>query len=97
MSLEDNKAIIRSYVETVWNQRQLDRAEEFVAPNFLDHAPLPGQAPGLEGARRKWAMYLNAAPDLRVTIEDVAAEEDRVGCAGAMAERQGTVPWLAIA
>jgi steroid delta-isomerase-like uncharacterized protein len=79
MSLEDNKAIIRSYVETVWNQRQLDRAEEFVAPDFLDHAPLPGQAPGLDGARRKWAMYLNAAPDLRVTIEDLVAEDDRVG------------------
>jgi steroid delta-isomerase-like uncharacterized protein len=79
MSLEDNKAIIRSYVETVWNQRQLDRAEEFVAPDFIDHAPLPGQAPGLDGARRKWAMYLNAAPDLRVTIEDVVAEDDKVG------------------
>src|SRR5918997_2332148 len=74
MSPEDNKAIIRSYVETVWNQRQLDRSEEFV-----DHAPLPGQAPGLDGAKRKWAMYLNAAPDLRVTIEDQVAEDDKVG------------------
>ena len=36
MSLDDDKAIIRSYVETVWNQRQLDRAEEFVAPDFVD-------------------------------------------------------------
>ena len=79
MSPEDNKAIIRSYVETVWNQRQLDRAEEFVAPDFVDHAPLPGQAPGLDGAKRKWAMYLNAAPDLRVTIEDQVAEDDKVG------------------
>jgi steroid delta-isomerase-like uncharacterized protein len=79
MSLDDNKAIIRSYVETVWNQRQLDRAEEFVAPDFVDHAPLPGQAPGLDGARRKWVMYLNAAPDLRVTIEDLVAEDDKVG------------------
>src|SRR5829696_10428340 len=78
MSPEDNKAIIRSYVETVWNQRQLDRAEEVVAPDFLDHAPLPGQAPGLEGAKRKWAMLLNAVPDLRVTIEDLVAEGDKV-------------------
>lgn len=79
MSLEDNRVIIRAYVETVWNQRQLDRAEEFVAPDFLDHAPLPGQAPGLDGARRKWAMYLNAAPDLRVTVEDLVTEDDKVG------------------
>jgi len=79
MSLDDNEAIIRSYVETVWNQRQLDRAEEFVAPDLVDHAPLPGQGPGLDGARRKWAMYLDAAPDLRVTIEDLVAEDDKVG------------------
>jgi steroid delta-isomerase-like uncharacterized protein len=78
MTVEDNKAIIRAYVETVWNQRQLDQAEEFVASDFLDHAPLPGQAPGLDGARRKWAMYLNAAPDLRVTIEDLVTEHDKV-------------------
>jgi predicted ester cyclase len=55
------------------------RRRLFVAPDFLDHAPLPGQAPGLDGARRKWAMYLNAAPDLRVTIEDLVAEDDKVG------------------
>jgi steroid delta-isomerase-like uncharacterized protein len=79
MSLEANKAIIRAYVETVWNQKQLDRADEVVAPDFIDHAPLPGQAPGLDGAKEKWAMYLTAVPDLRVTIEELVAEGDKVG------------------
>jgi hypothetical protein len=32
--LDDNKAIVRAYVETVWNRRQLERAEEVVAPDF---------------------------------------------------------------
>ena len=27
------------------------RRRLFVAPDYLDHAPLPGQAPGLDGAR----------------------------------------------
>jgi steroid delta-isomerase-like uncharacterized protein len=79
MSLEDNKAIIRGYVEAVWNQQQVDRADEFMAPDFLDHASLPGQAPGLEGWKRKWAMYLAGIPDLRVTIEELVAEGDKVG------------------
>ena len=78
MSVEDNKAIIRAYVEMVWHRKQLDRAEEVVASDFIDHAPLPGQAPGLEGAKRKWAMYLTAIPDLRVTIEDLVADGDKV-------------------
>jgi predicted SnoaL-like aldol condensation-catalyzing enzyme len=56
MSLDDNKAIVRTFVETVWNRRQLEQAAEVVAPDFIDHAPMPGQAPGLEGVKRKWAM-----------------------------------------
>jgi predicted ester cyclase len=79
VSLDDNKAIIRAYVETVWNQHQLDRADEFMAPDFLDHASLPGQAPGLQGATKKWAMYQTGLPDLRVTINDLVAEGDKVG------------------
>jgi steroid delta-isomerase-like uncharacterized protein len=78
MSVDDNKAIIRAFVETVWNGRQLDRAGELVAADFVDQASMPGQAPGLEGVKRKWAMYLDAIPDFRVTIEDLVAEGEKV-------------------
>jgi predicted ester cyclase len=79
VSLEANKDVIRTYVETIFNQKQVDRADELVAPDFIDHAALPGQAPGLEGAKQKWAMYLAGIPDLRVTIEEMVAEGDKVG------------------
>jgi predicted ester cyclase len=78
MSLEANKDLIRTYVETVFNQRQVERADQLVAPDYVDHAALPGQAPGLEGGKRKWAMYLAGIPDLRVTIEELVAEGDKV-------------------
>jgi predicted ester cyclase len=78
MSLEGNKDVIRAYVQTIFNQQQVDRADELVAPDYLDHAALPGQAPGLEGAKKKWAMYLAGIPDLRVTIEEMVAEGDEV-------------------
>jgi predicted ester cyclase len=78
MSPDDNKALIRTYVETIFNQQQVDRAGELVAPEYVDHAALPGQAPGLEGVKQKWAMYLAGIPDLRVTIEELVAEGDKV-------------------
>jgi predicted ester cyclase len=56
----------------------VERADELVAPDYVDHAALPGQAPGLAGAKRKWAMYLAGIPDLRVTIEELVAEGDKV-------------------
>ena len=78
MSAEDNKEVLRTYVETIFNQQQVDRADELAAPDYLDHAALLGQAPGLEGAKQKWAMYLAGIPDLRVTIEELVAEGDKV-------------------
>jgi predicted ester cyclase len=78
VSPDDNKAILRTYVETIFNQKQVDRADDLVAADYLDHAALPGQAPGLEGAKQKWAMYLAGIPDLRVTIEELVAEGDKV-------------------
>ena len=78
MSLEANKDVIRAYVETIFNQRQVERADELVAPDYVDHAALPGQVPGLEGAKDKWAMYLAGIPDLRVRVEELVAEGDKV-------------------
>jgi predicted ester cyclase len=78
MSLEANKDLVRTYVETIFNQRQVERADELVAPDYLDHAALPGQAPGLPGAKQKWVMYLAGIPNLRVTIEELVAEGDKV-------------------
>jgi predicted ester cyclase len=79
MSTEDNKALVRRFFEEVFNERRLDRADEFVAPDYLDHAAVPGQAPGLEGAKQqRWAMYFAAIPDLHATIDDMVAEGDKI-------------------
>ncbi len=78
MSTEENKAIVRRWFEEVLNEKRLDRADDQVAQDYVDHGALPGQAPGLEGARRKWAMYAAAFPDLRTWSEDMVAEGDEV-------------------
>jgi steroid delta-isomerase-like uncharacterized protein len=79
MSSEDNKALVQRFFEEVFNQKRLDRADAFVAPDYLDHAAVPGQGPGLEGAKQqRWGMYFAAIPDLHATIEDLVAEGDKV-------------------
>ena len=61
---------------TIFNQQQLERAHEFV--QRTTSATRPWQAPGLAGAKHKWAMFLAGIPDLRVTIEKLVAEADNV-------------------
>lgn len=41
MSTEENKAIVRRWFE-VLNEKRLDRADDHVAQDYLDHGALPG-------------------------------------------------------
>lgn len=74
---EENKAVIRRWIEEL-NQGNLDAADEFFAPNYVDHSAPPGTPPGPEGVKQLMAMYSAAFSDVRITIEDQIAEGDKV-------------------
>jgi predicted SnoaL-like aldol condensation-catalyzing enzyme len=78
MSAEDNKAIVTASFEAIFNQHQVDRAAEFYAPDYLDHAAATGDGARTGGAKQKWSAYIAALPDMRATIVDLVAEGDRV-------------------
>lgn len=78
MSTEENKALYRRWIETVFNTKKLDAIDEFLAPSAVDHALPPGMPPTREGSRQFIGSYLRAFPDLHFTIDDVVAEGDRV-------------------
>ncbi len=73
MSLEENKAIVRRFVEA-YNERKLDLIADFVAPDYLDHTNKVGR----DGLRRLFDVGLTAFPDWHETIEDIVAEGDKV-------------------
>lgn len=75
---EQNKALVRRFLEEVVNRGDTSRLEEFFTANPVDHTPFPGQPPGVEGIRQALNMIRAAFPDMRVTIEDMIAEGDRV-------------------
>src|SRR5262245_50107653 len=79
MTSEEHKALVRRFWEEVFNQKRLERADAYVAQDYLDHGAQPGQGPGLEGAKwQRWALYFAAIPDLHATIDDMVAEGDKV-------------------
>jgi predicted ester cyclase len=79
MSTEENKALVRRYLEQV-DIGDVAVVDEFVAPNYIDHnpPPFPGLAPGIEGARQAFVLALAAFSDFHHTIEDQIAEGDKV-------------------
>ena len=78
MSAEENKAIVRRYLDEAWIKRNLNILDELMAPNYARY--LPGQAAPLdrEGQKRRIAGFHAAMPDLDFLIEDLFAEGDRV-------------------
>jgi steroid delta-isomerase-like uncharacterized protein len=80
MSAEDNRALIRRFYDEGWTQNDLGVYDELVTDDFVDHQALPGLPPGREGFRALNVMFRAAFPDLRVDVDNVVAEDDKVGC-----------------
>jgi steroid delta-isomerase-like uncharacterized protein len=78
MSTEANKNIVRRYVEEVQNEDNLMALEEIAAPGYVNHGAPRGVPPDREGIKQLTAMFRQAFPDGRMTIEDMLAEGDRV-------------------
>jgi steroid delta-isomerase-like uncharacterized protein len=79
MSTEQNKELIRRFVEEMFNRGNLSLADEFMAPDFVEHEELPPGIPeGREGVIMLTTMLRSAFPDLKATIDDIIAEGDKV-------------------
>jgi steroid delta-isomerase-like uncharacterized protein len=78
MSTEANKNIVRRYVEEVQNEDNLMALEEIAAPDYVNHDAPAGVPPDREGIKQLTAMFRQAFPDGRMTIDDMLAEGDRV-------------------
>jgi len=79
-NLEANKAIVQRYVDEIQNGHSLDALDSIFADDFVDHMASSGGlfVGGMDGLKRGYATFLNAFPDLHVTVEAMIAEGDKV-------------------
>jgi steroid delta-isomerase-like uncharacterized protein len=78
MSAEENKALARRYIEDVWNKGDFAAEQEVLAPDFVDHNPTPGFPATREGHHQVLSMFRTAFPDMRLNLECLVAEGDKV-------------------
>jgi predicted ester cyclase len=73
--LPDNKALLRYFVEEVQQKGRLELIDDFVAADYVNHTPSPGQpAHGPESVRWIMEVLHGAVPDVRVEIRHQIAE-----------------------
>lgn len=68
MSVEENKAIVRRFLEEIFNFRNLTAIDELVTPEAIDHC---------KQSLTLW-LILSALPDFRISIKTMIAEGDKV-------------------
>jgi len=78
MSTEQNKSIVRRWVEEGWNKQNATLIDQLFTPNFYQHETGPETVTSSEALKQFHAGYLAAFPDMHFTIEDLVAEGDRV-------------------
>jgi predicted ester cyclase len=74
----ENKVVLRRFYEEFWNGGNPDAADELLHPDYVDHQPVPGATPGIEGFKELVAEWHKGFPDMSETIEDLIAEGDKV-------------------
>jgi predicted ester cyclase len=74
MSTEQNKAIVRRFVNEVLATGKPDLIDELLAPNYVNRALDVDR----EGFRQSFSLINQIIPDGKFTIEDLVAEGDHV-------------------
>jgi len=79
--LEANKNLLRRFVDAI-NKKQLDLLDELCSPNYVWHGigspNIREDVRGIQNFKKAVAEFTTAMPDLKVIIEDLVAERDRV-------------------
>jgi steroid delta-isomerase-like uncharacterized protein len=78
MAAEENRALIRRFLEELFNQRDMTAIDRYIAADYVDHVVPPGVPPTRDGFKQFVGGFLNALPDFHYTIEDVIGEGDKV-------------------
>jgi predicted ester cyclase len=87
-SAEENKAVVRRYIEECWNDHNVDATDEFVSPDYLNHAASAKYQRA--GARYSPNWLFSVFPDHHFDIEDAVAEGDTVAVRGAAARTRAS-------
>ncbi|MEU3624975.1 ester cyclase family protein [Amycolatopsis coloradensis] len=77
-SPEANKSFMQKYVKNVIDAMAAENARYYMAENFYNHDPAPGEKHGLDGAIEFISSIFTAFSQFRTTLEEQLAEADIV-------------------
>src|SRR6266481_5527491 len=94
-STAQNKVLAKKAYDW-FNSNNWDSLATIIAADYIEHDPDQGQKPGFEGLKAQFQQYYATFPDMKMEMEDIAAEGDkvmtRVVITGTMKGKMGDTP-----
>lgn len=78
MSTEQNKSVVRRWIDEGWNGRNLAVADQVYAADYVQHEPGPFNVRSREEIKAYVAAYQAAFGDLHFEVDPLIAEGDKV-------------------
>ena len=80
---EENRELARRFMEEVFNNKNLDYAEEWMDDGFIEHSPqAPDIPPDKKGTLESFRMMFAASPDMKAEVLDLIASGNKVAIRG---------------
>jgi predicted SnoaL-like aldol condensation-catalyzing enzyme len=76
--LEKNKVLVRQYFQRLLNEKDLSVCDEMLSDEYIDHDAPSDAVPGPESTKGFVTRFLEAYPDMRVEVEDLLTEGNKV-------------------
>jgi steroid delta-isomerase-like uncharacterized protein len=78
MAAEENKAIVRRWVDEAYNPGNVGLMDELFAADFVNHDPANPMVRDLEGLKQDVRTQQAAFPDRHTSIDELLADGDKV-------------------
>jgi predicted ester cyclase len=85
MSADENKAIVRRFIDEVLMRGEVEVIDEIAAPTMRGHLPVSGwKDADREGWKEFNRVFMTGLSDRRVEIEGLIADEEQVAARGTL-------------
>ncbi len=78
MSPQDMRQLLNRYVVEVWDNANPLQVDEFLSPGYQRYLPPAAEPLTMSDQKQLLASFQVAFPDVRLTLEDVVVEGDRI-------------------
>jgi steroid delta-isomerase-like uncharacterized protein len=78
MGAAANKAKFQQFIDDIIVGDKIDKLGDYLTDDYIDHSQPPGIPPGIEGFKQMIGMYKRAFPDIKVKVDDIIAEDDKI-------------------